>query len=92
MACTFRNQPTQVYMDQNSRDLQQFEHGAIMHHVRDAIVSGNTFDVPINQRCLKQSRAFLWHIGLRRLVNIAVMNVTYELQSYPVLGTGMLLV
>ena len=51
----------------------------VLHHVRDAVVSGNTFDVPLNS---------LEHIDLRHLVNIATMTVTYELPSYPVLVTG----
>ena len=36
-------QPTQVSLGLNSRDLQHF----VFHHVRGAVVSGNTFDVPL---------------------------------------------
>ena len=32
-------------MGLNSRDLQHFD--GVLHHVRDAVVSGNTFDVPL---------------------------------------------
>ena len=39
-------QPTQVSMDLNSCNLQHFEH-RVLHHVRDAVLSGNTFEVPL---------------------------------------------
>ena len=51
----------------------------VLQHGRDAVVSGNTFDGPLN---------ILEHIDLRHLVDIATMTVTYELSSYPVLVTG----
>ena len=56
----------------------------VLHHVRDADVSGNTFDVPLN----KLERIDCILVGLRHFVNIAIMIVTYELPRYSVLRTG----
>ena len=50
----------------------------VLRHMRDAVVSGNTLDVPLNN---------LERIDVI-LANIAIMTVTYELPSYPVLETG----
>ena len=45
--------------------------------MRDAVVSGNTFDVPLKNRQLI--------VGI--LANIAIMTVTYELPRYPVFAS-----
>ena len=37
-------QPTQVSMGLNSRNLQHLNMQRVLHHVRDAVVSGNTFE------------------------------------------------
>ena len=56
----------------------------VLRHVRDAFFSGNTFDVPLDN--LERIYGILaW---LRHSINIAIMSVTYELPSYPVLGVG----
>ena len=60
----------------------------VLHHLRDAVVSGNTFDVPLNN--LERILMAYWPeaFGTHCYHDCYV----YELPSYPVLGRALLVI